>query len=273
MNKGKEPYLSIYKIVGFYPDNLQIYQQAFLHKSSSIENEDGKRMNNERLEFLGDAILSGIIASIVYHHFKYRGEGFLTNMRSKIVSRESMNNIARRLGLDKMLHYSIHYSIEPHNSNLLGNALEALIGAIYLDKGYAHCYRFVNDIMIKNIDLDSLSEKEVNFKSNLIEWSQKYKLPIHYEVIENFNDEQGSPIFQSAVFLNETSEQIGVGIGYSKKESQQNASQMAINKIRTDKVFQQHIREIRQNHKVTEENEGVDVVESTPASQKMNAGI
>lgn len=254
MHRGKEPYLSIYRITGFYPDNIQYYQEAFLHRSSSIESQDGGLINNERLEFLGDAILSGIVADILYRHFEHGGEGLLTNTRSKIVSRESMNEIAKNLNLQKMLHYSIHYSIlEGHNSNILGNALEALIGAIYLDKGFDYCYRFIDQVMIKNIDLDSLLNKEVNFKSHLIEWGQKHRIPVRFEVIETFADEQGSPMFQSAVFLSETEEQIDVGVGYSKKESQQDAARMAIKKIRTDRLFKEHIREIKQKRKQPEE--------------------
>lgn len=153
MHKGKEPYLSIYKIVGFYPDNIQLYKQAFLHKSQSIEDDEGKWLNNERLEFLGDAILSAVVADIVYKHFQNKREGFLTNTRSKIVSRDSMNRIGLSLGIDHLLRYSInvHAQHEAHNSNMLGNALEALIGAIYLDQGFDACYRFIDDVLIKNI--------------------------------------------------------------------------------------------------------------------------
>ncbi|HBK29437.1 MAG TPA: ribonuclease III [Parabacteroides sp.] len=266
-NKGKEPYLSIYKITGFYPDNIQFYQEAFLHRSSSVEVQNGRWINNERLEFLGDAVLSAIVADILYKHFDHGGEGLLTNTRSKIVSRESMNEIAKNLNLHEMLHYSIHYSIiEGHNSNILGNALEALIGAIYLDKGFDHCYQFINNVMIKNINLDSLLKKEVNFKSHLIEWSQKHRIPIRFDVIENFLDEQGSPVFQSAAYLSDTEEQIGVGIGFSKKESQQKAAEMAIKKIRSDKTFMGHIREIKRKRKQPD----TFVVESpaeTPSSE------
>ena len=170
--KGKEPYSSIYKIVGFYPNNPDLYKQAFLHKSQSIEDDDGKWLNNERLEFLGDAILSAVVADIVYKHFENKREGFLTNTRSKIVSRDSMNRIGLSLGIEPLLRYSVNTSTlhESHNSNMLGNALEALIGAIYLDQGFDACYRFIRDVLIKkHIDIDKISETEVNFKSNLIE--------------------------------------------------------------------------------------------------------
>ncbi len=250
-HRGKEPYLSIYKMIGFYPDNIQLYKQALMHKSSVIESENGMNQNNERLEFLGDAILSAIVADIVYEHFEDKNEGFLTNTRSKIVSRDSMNWIAKELGIEQMLRYSINHPFnEGHNSNLLGNALEALIGAIYLDQGFKACYKFVNDVLIKKyIDIDKISEKEVNFKSNLIEWAQKNKLEISFDVIESFMDEQGSPVFQTAVVLGGTTQQIGIGIGYSKKESQQHAAQMAMKKIRTDRVFQQYIISIKKKRR------------------------
>lgn len=228
--------------MGFYPDNIRVYEQAFLHKSSSVEASNGKWMNNERLEFLGDAILDAVVADIVYKHFQNKREGFLTNTRSKIVQRETLNRVAVELGLDKMVVYSAKLS--SHNNHLYGNALEALIGAIYLDQGYQTCYHFVENIMIrKYIDLDNIARKEVNFKSSLIEWSQKNKLEITFDLIESFTDNDGNPVFQTGVTLSDM--QIGVGIGYSKKESQQNAAKMAIKKLRTDRAFQQVISELK----------------------------
>ena len=135
-------------------------------------------MNNERLEFLGDAILDAIVGDIVYKHFEGRREGFLTNTRSKIVQRETLNKLAVEIGLDKLVKYSTRSS--SHNSYMYGNAFEAFIGAIYLDQGYERCKRFMEEKIFKNyIDLDKMSRKEVNFKSKLIEWSQKAKLRFH----------------------------------------------------------------------------------------------
>jgi ribonuclease-3 len=240
--KGKEPYFSLYKILGFYPDNIHIYEQAFLHKSSSRKGDDGKWQNNERLEFLGDAILDAIVADIIYKKFQYKREGFLTNTRSKIVQRETMNRVAVQLGLDKMVAYST--KTNSHNNHMYGNALEALIGAIYLDQGYQVCYDFIQNVMIKKyIDLDTIARKEVNFKSSLIEWSQKNRLEIIFNLIESFTDNEGNPVFQTSITLSDT--QIGVGIGYSKKESQQSAAKMAIKKLRTDKEFQQFISKLK----------------------------
>lgn len=258
-NKNKEPYSSLYRILGFYPDNVHVYEQAFLHKSSSIEGGDGKWLNNERLEFLGDAILDAIVADIVYKYFQNKREGFLTNTRSKIVQRETLNRVALELGLDKMVVYSAKLS--SHNNHMYGNALEALIGAIYLDQGYNVCYHFIQDILIrKYINLDTIAHKEVNFKSSLIEWSQKNKLEISFDLIESFADNDGNPVFQTGVSLSET--QIGVGIGYSKKESQQNAAKMAIKKLRTDKPFQQFISELKK--KQTGENSSGQDFEDLP---------
>lgn len=266
-HKNKEPYSSLYKILGFYPDNIHVYEQAFLHKSSSIEDSDGKWLNNERLEFLGDAILDAIIADIVYKHFQNKREGFLTNTRSKIVQRETLNRVAVELGLDKMVVYSAKLS--SHNNHMYGNALEALIGAIYLDQGYRACYRFIDHVIIKRyIDLDNIARKEVNFKSSLIEWSQKNKLEVTFDLIESFSDNDGNPVFQTGVSLSDM--QIGVGIGYSKKESQQNAAKMAIKKLRTDKAFQESITELKkkQTGENTTEQEFEDLPEEEASSEQ-----
>lgn len=257
--KNKEPYSSLYKILNFYPGNIHLYEQAFLHKSSSVESGDGKWLNNERMEFLGDAILDAIVADIVYKHFQNKREGFLTNTRSKIVQRETLNRVAVELGLDKMIVCSAKLS--SHNNHMYGNALEALIGAIYLDQGYERCYDFVQNIIIKqHVNLETIAHKEVNFKSSLIEWSQKNKLEITFDLIESFVDNDGNPVFQTGVTLSDT--QIGVGIGYSKKESQQCAAKMAIKKLRTDKTFQQFISELKK--KKTGENTAEHEFEELP---------
>ena len=248
--------MSLSKILGFYPDNLQIYEQALLHKSSSVETGDGKWLNNERLEFLGDGILDAAGADIVYKRYPNKREGFLTNTRSKIVQRETMNKVAVQLGLDQMVVYST--KINSHNNHMYGNALEA----IYLDQGYDVCYKFIRDVMIeKYIDVDMLVRKEINFKSNLIEWSQKNKISISFDLIESFTDHDGNPVFQSAIKL--LGEQIGIGIGYSKKESQQAASKMAVKRLRTDKELQQRISATKKKKagELTDEKEFSDLPE------------
>lgn len=228
--KEKEPYLCFYRILGFYPHNIRLYNQALLHKSSFVRSEKGKLINNERLEFLGDAVLDAIVAHLVYEHFNVKGEGFLTNTRSKIVQREALNNLAEGLGLDKLIKSTSHVS-SSHNSYLSGNAFEALIGAIYLDRGYKYCMLFIRKRIInKYIDLDKLSRKEVNFKSRLIEWGQKNKVEVVFKLVDQNQDSIGSPIFQSEVQIEGIS--AGCGKGYSKKESQQLASKLALNKVK-----------------------------------------
>ena len=232
--KDRESYLCFYRMLGFWPRDIRFYEQALLHKSLSVKSEQGGFVNNERLEFLGDAILDAVVADIVYQNFEGKREGFLTNTRSKIVSRESLNHVADQIGLSKLIKYSIRNSA--HNSNVGGNAFEALIGAIYLDRGYAFCKYFMeNRIIGQYIDLKKISRKEVNFKSKLIEWSQKNKIILRYELISQSLDEFNSPIFETEVFLEGIP--VSKGKGYSKKESQQNAAHESMNKIKKDSVF------------------------------------
>lgn len=193
--KDKEPYLCFYKMLGFYPRNIEIYQQALLHKSSSIKAGKGRLLNNERLEFLGDAILDAIVADIVYKKFEGKREGFLTNTRSKIVQRETLNRVAVEIGLDKLIKYTTRQS--SHNSYMCGNAFEALIGAIYLDRGYRACKKFMEERIINQyLNLEKISRKEVNFKSKLIEWSQKNKFCVEFNLIEQSLDSDQNPILK-----------------------------------------------------------------------------
>ena len=253
--KDKESYFCFYKILGFYPRNIQLYQQALLHKSTSIRSEKGRPLNNERLEFLGDAILDAIVGDIVYKHFEGRREGFLTNTRSKIVQRETLNKLAVEIGLDKLVKYSTRSS--SHNSYMYGNTFEAFIGAIYLDQGYERCKRFMEEKIFKNyIDLDKMSRKEVNFKSKLIERSQKSKVEVSFELIEQFLDEDYNPMFHTEIRIEGIS--AGKGTGYSKKESQQNAAQAALKKIKNDASFKEQIEATKAQNHLPENTEETD---------------
>lgn len=246
--KDRESYFCFYRILGFFPRDIKVYQQALLHKSISMRSEKGRPINNERLEFLGDAILDAIVGDIVYRHFEGRREGFLTNTRSKIVQRETLNKLAVEIGLDKLVKYSTRSS--SHNSYMYGNAFEAFIGAIYLDQGYDRCKQFMEEKIFKNyIDLDKMSRKEVNFKSKLIEWSQKNKMEVSFELIEQFLDEEYNPMFHTEVRIEGIS--AGTGTGYSKKESQQNAAQMALKKIK-DAAFKEEVQAAKERNHATE---------------------
>ena len=237
----KESYFALKRILGFYPNDISIYEEALLHKSSLLKNPRGIFRNNERLEFLGDAILDAIIADIVYKKFKNQDEGFLTTTRSKIVKRETLDRVACNLGLNKLIISSPY--IHSHKSHIMGNALEAFIGAVYLDQGYRKTYQFVEKRIISAyINIDALAKKEVNFKSKLLEWSQKYKVKMDFQLLENFMDKENNLTFQSQVLLNGLL--AGVGTGYSKKESHQQAANQALNKIKSDKNFTHEVLEL-----------------------------
>ncbi len=224
--KNRELYRSLYSILGFYPHDIRLYQQALSHKSSGIRGEHGHRINNERLEFLGDAILDAVVGDIVFHHFRTKQEGFLTNTRSKIVQRDMLNKIAVEVGLDKLFR-SNGRAQETHNSYVLGNAFEALVGAVYLDRGFRHCKRFMEKQVLKHlINIDKVAYKEVNFKSKLLEWAQKNKLNVEFTLVDEKMEAGSTPTFVSQVTVEGVV--CGKAKGYSKKESQQRAAKEAL---------------------------------------------
>ncbi len=231
--KDKELYSSLYTILGFYPKEIKYYKQALMHKSI-MHREKGKPINNERLEFLGDAILDAVVGHIVYQHFGGKREGFLTNTRSKLVQRETLNKLASELGITQLIMSSGHSM--SHNSYLGGNAFEALVGAIYLDRGYDACMRFMQQrILGQFINIDKVAYKEVNFKSKLIEWSQKNRVDVEFKLLEQKKDDSGSPMFHYQVIIEGI--EGGKGRGYSKKESQQTASKLTLERLRREPQY------------------------------------
>ena len=225
-NSRKEPYLLFHQILGFYPKSIEIYQLAVKHKSISTHNNSGLKLSNERLEFLGDAVLNSVVTDILYIRYKNQQEGFLTNMRSKIVKRESLNLLAINIGLDRLVKVS-KYVNKHTNNNIYGNALEALMGAIYLDYGYKKCKQFVEEKLLRNIeDLDVLSEKEVNFKSKLIEWCQKHRVEPTFILANETIQSENKHVFETQLYIN--SKLICYSTGNNKKHSQQNASKEAL---------------------------------------------
>jgi len=197
-------------------------------------------VNNERLEFLGDAILDAIVADILYKKFEHKKEGFLTSTRSRIVQRETLNKLAVELGIDKLIISSTRNLA--HNTNIYGDALEALIGAIYLDQGYRVAKRFVFETLIKqHLNIDNVLKSEVDFKSRLIEWGQKNKVDVLFEVTNVSYDAQNNPVFISCVKVSGV--EIGSGKGYSKKESHQMAAKVALKKLRESNELQEVIAE------------------------------
>ncbi len=216
----------LYRLTGFYPRNYKVYKIAFTHKSASIQFDNDKYINNERLEYLGDAILAAVIADYLFSYFPFKKEGFLTKIRARIVSREQLNDIAMKLGLQDLIVSQLKIN---GTKNIYGNAFEALIGAIYIDKGYKKTKRFIiNRIIKKYININELIQVDSDYKSKLIELAQKNKLEIVFEDSEGEMNEQNTPIFKSSVKLN--NKVFGKGSGNSKKEAQQSASREALTK-------------------------------------------
>lgn len=249
--RERKPYYMLKDILGFYPHHIELYVLALKHKSlhhlSAAETAKYKKkikkidtLNNERLEFLGDAILGAIVADILYRRFGTQQEGFLTTLRSRVVCRNSLNRLANQIGLDKLiLHSGDVY--KSHNSYVNGNAFEALCGAIYLDRGYKYCYRFIEkEIFGKYINLDQLLDTTQNYKSRLLEWCQKnqYKMQFVY----NESREQTGPVFHCQVLIEGVVS--GKGKGYKKVESDQSACKEALQAIEGDSGLALRIAEV-----------------------------
>jgi ribonuclease III len=224
-NPKKSIYKSLRKIIGFYPSNIAIYEIAFLHRSASIKGKNGIFINNERLEYLGDAVLDAVIAEYLFFRFPDADEGFLTQMRSKIVKREFLNELAIELGLDKYV--VSHLKSENKNKNIYGDALEAFIGAVFIDKGYEKSKRFLLfNVINKYIDINKLTQIDTNYKSQLIEWAQKFKKEISFETDI---DVRHPNLFISYVLIDR--EVVSSGMGPSKKEAEQGAAKLALNNV------------------------------------------
>ena len=235
----KEFRLALYDILGFYPHNIELYRIAFAHKSQEYKSKKwgDKPLNNERLEFLGDAVLETVVSDIVYHRFQNKREGFLTNTRSKIVSRESLGRLAKELGLERLIQVG-NFS-RAHHSFIAGNAFEALMGAIYLDRGFSYAFRFIEKQIIgRCLNLESVAQKEVNFKSKLLEYCQKNRLKIHFNDKQE-GDSTAAPVFITSVVIEGLF--TADGKGYSKKEAQQNAAREALLRMRKEPEFEDSI--------------------------------
>ena len=258
--KDKELYFSLYQILGFYPHEISYYKMALMHKSIMHRNAKGKPMNNERLEFLGDAVLDAVVGDIVYKHFPGKREGFLTNTRSKLVQRDTLNKLAQEMGINQLILSSGHsYS---HNSYMGGNAFEALVGAVYLDRGYNACMEFMQKrILSQMINIDKVAYKEVNFKSKLIEWSQKNRVKLDFVQVEQDKDQNGSPVFTYKVVIEGIDG--GTGKGYSKKESQQIASKLTLEQLRKKPQYIDAVFAAKSNRTKMEE----EPVQSVPVTE------
>ncbi len=228
--KGRKFYRFINSITGIRPGNTDLYHQAMVHKSV-IRRNRRKALNNERLEYLGDAILGAVVAQELYLLYPKEDEGFLTKTRSRILSRANLNQIALDMGLQEWIQF--HPPGDISQTHILGDALEAIIGAIFLDKGYGSSRKFIrNRILTKYLDLKQIVENDTNYKSILIEWGQKNKRPVHFITEEYPVTEDNGPVFIARAIVNEKIS--GMGTGNSKKEAEQKAANEALENVQTE---------------------------------------
>lgn len=225
LHKDRAFIKAITNLTNITPDNVYLYTLALTHTSFVKQNTTGKQETNERLEFLGDSILGAVVAEFLFKKFPYKDEGFLTEIRSRIVNRESLNTIAVRIGLNTLV------KIDQNNYNtryksINGNALEALVGAIYLDKGYKTTKKFILDKLIKpHFDIHTLVNTTVNFKSKLIEWAQSHNKNIRFDIVQQ-KQSGNSTEFTAEVTLDDQA--VTTGTGYSKKKAEQAAAEKSL---------------------------------------------
>lgn len=216
---------SLKNLLGFVPGNLSLYRLAFRHKSVAQNLKKGIKNSNERLEFLGDAVLGSVVAEVLFKLYPYEDEGFLTELRSKIVNRSNLNQLARKLGFEQLIQYDNRMVNSTRQGSLLGDAFEALVGAIYLDKGYDFTKNFlINQIIKSHIDIHKLEQTETNFKSKLIEWCQRHGKDITFELIENKEGESNKLFTVQAIIDGEI---MGAGKEFNKKNAEKLAAEKA----------------------------------------------
>lgn len=223
LTEDKDLFISIKNIFGFYPGNINLYKLALLHRSATTKKIKGLKINNERLEYLGDAVLGASVADYLFRRFPYKNEGFLTEMRSKIVSRSSLNRLALKLALPNILKSSLDGTNSSRTAG--GDAFEALVGAIYLDKGYDFTRKvLITRIINFHFDLEQLVEEEISYKSRIIEWAQKEKKEIEFKVVEEIGEKQ-EKLYQIALVVD--GETLSRAKDYSIKGAEKLAAETA----------------------------------------------
>ncbi len=221
----KEFYAFLKATTGFSPLKLRLYDLAFIHRSASSTDLMGQPMNNERLEYLGDAVLGAIVAEYLYNRFPRKDEGFLTQMRSRIVNRSFLTQLTFKLGLNRFINSNTN-SVND-SSHIFGDVFEAFIGAVYLDTGYQGAKQFViKKVLSVHVDIEDLERSDNNYKSQLIEWGQKNKREVEFDTHENPDSSHQALPFISVIRID--GQIVGKGGGYSKKEAQQNSACKAL---------------------------------------------
>ena len=228
--RDKAYYRIVDDMFGFIPHNIELYKLALIHKSASLVLEDGRAINNERLEYLGDAVIEAVTSDYLFIEYPDRDEGFMTKLRSKIVSRQSLNALAVKIGLDT--HVISNGGAGIAQKHIHGDAFEAMMGAIYLDQGYEFVNRLlINNIYYRYLDLEELTESENDFKSRLIEWCQKNHHKVAFRTEHDKEYAANHPVFYCKVLVDGM--EIGHGVGESKKEAEQHAA-FSVSQYMTD---------------------------------------
>jgi ribonuclease-3 len=223
-SRDKKFVSSLRNLLGFTPGNLSVYHLAFSHRSTATEHPTGIKLSNERLEYLGDAVLGAVIAELLFKKFPFKEEGFLTEMRSRIVNRENLNRLAMKLGINKFMDASIDPGAKSRSA--YGDAFEALIGAVYIDKGYSTTRKLILTRIVRHhIDLEELEQVDKNFKSRLINWAQRERRTVEFELIEEVEN-GGKRLLRVRLLLD--GQEIAQGEDYSKKRAEQIAAEKAI---------------------------------------------
>lgn len=230
--RERELYKQFKIITGRRPNNLVLYERATRHVSAAAVNEQGIKDSYERLEYLGDAILGMVVAEMLFKRFPFKEEGFLTELRSKIVNRESLNNLSKKIGLVELVKYHKSRGSGISHKSVYGDSLEALIGAIYLDQGFRFTRRFIQNRLIRpHYDFEDLARTTTNYKSKIIEWSQKENKTIRFEIVQS-NEDARDRQFISQIFIDD--EPLEKGFGYSKKKAEQDAAQKSLQLLKIE---------------------------------------
>lgn len=223
--KDKRLIIAIKNIVGSKPLNLSLYRLAVIHRSTAKKNKKGFIESNERLEYLGDAILGAVVADFLFKKYPYKDEGFLTRVRARIVNREALNDLGRKVGLQQLVEFDNNVKSRLSHKSLYGDTLEAIVGAVYLDRGYRFCENFIlSRLITPYLDISEVVQSDHNYKSKVIEYIQKHNKKVRFDIV-NVTKDQHHKEFTAEVFIDDKS--YGKGFGHSKKKAEQNASQKA----------------------------------------------
>lgn len=215
-------------MLGFKPRNMRLYETALIHRSATFTLPDGRRINNERLEYLGDSVINTVISDYLFEKYPEANEGYMTKVRARIANRDVLNQLAVSLGLDRLLicNVSTVHTIK----NLFGDALEALVGAMFLDRGLKKTRKiFIDRILCRYLDLEAIINTDADYKSLVFEWVQKHKSSLTFKYNEKYDTDKKKQIFTTRLYIDK--KELALGHGMSKKEAEQQASSIALKRL------------------------------------------